>query len=207
MPISKYNIGSYENYTSEPSTTIDGGKTSAKVRFADEGVIFVKDKDDVKVVSGKTVTNWKTISDISVEGLYDKNNGTKYIAIGAINLGSKTAKTDTRVYGYVTGAISSGTEDHTDYLYFDVYTADGEKEVKVEDNSKSRQITRESFIAFDWADEEAKEIDSDGIVIKTTSKDATAIAAYVDGDSITYVVKNDENKYVEKTLDFAVITM
>ena len=202
-PISKYNIGSYENYTSEPSTTIDGGKTSAKVRFADEGVIFVKDKDDVKVVSGKTVTNWKTISDISVEGLYDKNNGTKYIAIGAINLGSKTAKTDTRVYGYVTGAISSGTEDHTDYLYFDVYTADGEKEVKVEDNSKSRQITRESFIAFDWADEEAKEIDSDGIVIKTTSKDATAIAAYVDGDSITYVVKNDENKYVEKTLDFA----
>ena len=203
-PISKNNIGSYDDYTSEDSTTIDDGKTTAKVRFADDGVIFVNDKDGVKVVSGKTVTNWKTIKDIKVEGLYDKNNGTKYIAIGAINLGSKTAKTDTRVYGYVTGAISTGTEDHTDYLYFNVYTADGEKEVKVESTAATKKIERESFIAFDWANEEAKEIDSDDIEIKTTSKDATAIAAYVDGDSITYIVKDAKtDKYVEKTLDFA----
>ena len=71
-PISKNNIGSYDDYTSEDSTTIDDGKTTAKVRFADDGVIFVNDKDGVKVVSGKTVTNWKTIKDIKVEGLYDK---------------------------------------------------------------------------------------------------------------------------------------
>ena len=203
-PISKYNIGSYDNYTTESKSQIKDGKTAANVRFADAGVIFVNDKDGVKVVSGKTVTSWKDITATTVEGLYDKNNGTKYIAIGAINLGDKTAKTDTRVYGYVTGAISTGTEDHTDYLYFNVYTADGEKEVKVESTAATKKIERESFIAFDWANEEAKEIDSDDIEIKTTSKDATAIAAYVDGDSITYIVKDAKtDKYVEKTLDFA----
>ena len=117
---------------------------------------------------------------------------------------ARLLKTDTRVYGYVTGAISTGTEDHTDYLYFNVYTADGEKEVKVESTAATKKIERESFIAFDWANEEAKEIDSDDIEIKTTSKDATAIAAYVDGDSITYIVKDAKtDKYVEKTLDFA----
>ena len=201
-PISANNIGSYDNYTTEPNSQIKDGKTAANVRFADDGVIFVNDKDGVKVVSGKTVTNWKTITATTVEGLYDKSNGTKYIAIGAIDLGKNaSAKTDTRVYGYVTGAISTGTEDNTDYLYFNLYTANGEMEVKVEDNSKSRKITRESFIAFDWADEAAKEMDSDDITIKTAQKDAVAITAFVNDDSITWF--DAATKKDAKALDFA----
>ena len=198
-PISANNIGSYDDYSKESSSQIKDGKTAANVRFADDGVIFVNDKDGVKVVSGKTVTNWKAITATTVEGLYDKSNGTKYIAIGAIDLGkSASAKTDTRVYGYVTGAISTGTEDNTDYLYFDLYTANGEMEVKVEDNSKSRQITRESFIAFDWADEAAKEMDSDDIIIKTAQNDAVAITAFVTDDSISWRTTTKDN-----TEDFA----
>jgi len=201
-PISANNIGSYEDYSTEDNSQIKDGKTAANVRFADDGVIFVNDKDGVKVVSGKTVTNWKTITATKVEGLFDKSNGTKYIAIGAIDLGkSASAKTDTRVYGYVTGAISTGTEDNTDYLYFDLYTANGEMEVKVEDNSKSRKITRESFIAFDWADEAAKEMDSDDIIIKTAQKDAVAITAFVNDDSITWF--DATTKTDAKALDFA----
>ena len=201
-PISANNIGSYEDYSTEDNSQIKDGKTAANVRFADDGVIFVNDKDGVKVVSGKTVTNWKTITATKVEGLFDKSNGTKYIAIGAIDLGkSASAKTDTRVYGYVTGAISTGTEDNTDYLYFDLYTANGEMEVKVEDNSKSRKITRESFIAFDWADEAAKEMDSDDITIKTAQKDAVAITAFVNDDSITWF--DAATKTDAKALDFA----
>ena len=201
-PISANNIGSYDDYTTEPNSQIKDGKTAANVRFADDGVIFVNDKDGVKVVSGKTVTNWKAITATTVEGLYDKNNGTKYIAIGAIDLGkSASAKTDTRVYGYVTGAISTGTEDNTDYLYFDLYTANGEMEVKVEDKGDAKNITRESFIAFDWADEATKEMDSDDITIKTAQKDAVAITAFVNDDSITWF--DAATKKDAKALDFA----
>jgi len=201
-PISANNIGSYEDYSTEDNSQIKDGKTAANVRFADAGVIFVNDKDGVKVVSGKTVTNWKAITATKVEGLFDKSNGTKYIAIGAIDLGKNaSAKIDTRVYGYVTGAISTGTEDHTDYLYFNLYTANGEMEVKVEDKGDAKKITRESFIAFDWADEAAKEMDSDGITIKTAQKDAVAITAFVNDDSITWF--DAATKKDAKALDFA----
>ena len=201
-PISANNIGSYENYSTESASEIKDGKTAANVRFADDGVIFVNDKDGVKVVSGKTVTNWKTITADKVEGLFDKSNGTKYIAIGAIDLGKDaSAKIDTRVYGYVTGAISTGTEDNTDYLYFNLYTANGEMEVKVEDKGDAKNITRESFIAFDWADEAAKEMDSDNITIKTAQNDAVAITAFVNDDSITWF--DATAKTDAKALDFA----
>ncbi|WP_318361339.1 S-layer homology domain-containing protein [uncultured Agathobaculum sp.] len=201
-PISANNIGSYDDYSTEDNSQIKDGKTAKNVRFADDGVIFVNDKDGVKVVSGKTVTNWKTITATKVEGLFDKSNGTKYIAIGAIDLGKNaSAKIDTRVYGYVTGAISTGTEDNTDYLYFDLYTADGEMEVKVEDKGSAKNIKRESFIAFDWADEDAKEMDSDDIVVKTTQNDAVAITAFVDDDSITWF--DAATKKDAAALDFA----
>ena len=199
-PISANNVGSYDGYVpGETTTTIDDGKTSAGVRFADDGVIFVNDKDGVKVVSGKTVTGWKTIKDIKVAGLYDKSNGTKYVAIGAIELGDKTAKTDTRVYGYVTSAISTGKEDNTNYLYFDMYTNDGTIEVKVEDKGDAKKIARESFIAFDWADEAAKEADSEGIEVKTAKANAVAITAFVADDSISWRTKGGK----DNTKDFA----
>ncbi len=175
------NKGSYDNYISETKTIIDE-KTSAGVRFADDAVIFVNDDDGVKVITGKTVTGWKAITAESVKGLADKSNGTKYIAIGAIDLGNLTAKTDAAVYGFITSDISNSKEDGTNYLNFTMWNGKEPVDVKVEDKVS---IAKYDFVSFDWADEEAKEADTNDFIVKDHT-DAVAITAFVDGDSITF---------------------
>ena len=181
------NIGSYDELVaSNGATTIKDGKTSEKYRFADDGVIFVNDKDGVKVVTGKAVSGWKEINVDSVIGLADETNGTMYIAVGAIELGNKTAKTDTRVYGFVTSDISSSKEDGTNYLNFTMWDGSESVDVKVEDTGAAENVAKYDFVAFDWADEDAKEADSDDFLTKNAADDAVAITAFVTDDSIAF---------------------
>ena len=192
------NKGSYDKYVTEassneqtPSVKIKDGKTEAnKYRFADDGVIFVHDKDGVKVITGKTVTNWKETTVTSVAGLADKTSGVYYIAVGAINMKSTTAKSDAAAYGFITSAISTSKEGSTTYNLFTMWDGTKSVDVKVDKNDVKVNLAKYSFVSFDWevepAGETAGEADGSSLIVKTAAANATAITAFVNNDSITF---------------------
>ena len=186
------NKGSYDKYVTETTGTIKikDGKTTGKARFADDGVIFVHDKDGVKVITGKTVTNWKETTVTSVAGLADKTSGVYYIAVGAINMKSTTAKSDAAAYGFITSAISTSKEGSTTYNLFTMWDGTKSVDVKVDKNDVKVNLAKYSFVSFDWevepAGETAGEADGTSLIVKTAAKNATAITAFVNNDSITF---------------------
>ena len=186
------NKGSYDKYVTETTGTIKikDGKTTGKARFADDGVIFVHDKDGVKVITGKTVTNWKETTVTSVAGLADKTSGVYYIAVGAINMQDKTAKSDASAYGFITSAISTSKEGSTTYNLFTMWDGTKSVDVKVDKNDVKVNLAKYSFVSFDWevepAGETAGEADGTSLIVKTAAKNATAITAFVNNDSITF---------------------
>ncbi|MBR2717653.1 MAG: hypothetical protein IKD79_07970, partial [Oscillospiraceae bacterium] len=193
--VSDNNKGSYDNYTAVAGQIKDG--KVAGNRFNADAVIFVKDNDGVKVVTGKTVTNWKAINANSVIGLADKSNGTNYYAIGAIDLGTQTAKTDARVYGFVTADNGISKEGSTEYRNFTMWDGTQNVEVKVENKSAVSALAKDRFVSFDWADQTTGEADKDDFIIVAASPvaayskgtdyaGAVAITAFVDGDSISF---------------------
>ena len=193
------NKGSYDKYVTESSVKIKDGKTTGSNRFADDGVIFVRDSDGVKVISGKAVSNWRETSVTSVAGLADKSNGVYYIAVGAIKM-TGTAKSDAAAYGFITSAISTTKEGGTTYNVFTMWDGTKSVDVKVDKNDVSGvSLAKYSFVSFDWevepADKTAGEADGSSLNVKTAAKDATAITAFVTDDSITF---SDG-----KSLDFA----
>ena len=185
------NKGSYDKYVNEsPNVTIKDGKTTAKTRFADDGVIFVHDKDGVKVVTGKTVTNWKATDVTSVAGLADKSNGVYYIAVGAINMQDATAKSDAAAYGFITSSISTAKEGSTTYYLFTMWDGTKSVDVKVDKADVKNAPVKYGFVSFDWEVEPAGkttgEADGSSLIVKTAEKDAVAITAFVTDDSITF---------------------
>ena len=185
------NKGSYDKYVTETTGTIKikDGKTTGKARFADDGVIFVHDKDGVKVITGKTVANWKETTVESVVGLADKTSGVYYIAVGAIKM-SDTAKSDAAAYGFITSDISSSKEGSTTYNLFTMWDGTKSVDVKVDKNYVKVNLAKYSFVSFDWevepAGETAGEADGTSLIVKTAKKNATAITAFVNNDSITF---------------------
>ncbi len=176
------------------TTKIDDGKVltdSATVaRFADDAVIFVHDKDGVKVVSGKTVNNWGETTVTSAVGLADKTNGVYYISIGAVEM-TGTAKDDANAYGFVLNAWNE-TIDGTKYTVFEMWDGQETAEVKVEGTSV---VAKYDFVSFDWKNQEAKEADKDEFDKKDANEtDAVAITAF-SKDDISF---SDDN-----TLEFA----
>ena len=189
------NIGSYDSYVNEATTTIDDGKTSKKARFADDGVIFVKDNDGVKVVKGKTVTAWSKTEGVGVYGAADKTNGTQYIAVGLIYMPSKTASSDARNYGFITSDVSTTKIANKEYLTFDMWNGtETVKDIIIEkQKAKDKGIVKYAFVAFNWSNEETKEASDSHFEVKTaanpnaaTAKDAVAITSFVTDDSITF---------------------
>ena len=206
--VSDNNKGSYDNYLNVAGQIKDG--KIAGNRFQSDGVIFVKDDDGMKVITGKTVTNWKQINALSVKGLADKSNGTSYFAIAAIDLGSGVAKTDARTYGFVTSYDGISKEDGTEYRNFTMWDGTQSVAVKVENKGVAATVNKDRFVAFDWADQSAGEADKDDFIV-VKAADATAyaagtnyaagvaITAFVEGDTITF--KDGANAVT--TLDFA----
>ena len=188
------NMGSYDKFLSTSSTTtttIKDGKVtvsdvSNKARFADDAVIFVNDKDGVKIVTGKTVNNWKETTVTGVYGLADKSSGVYYIAVGLIEM-TGTAKSDAAAYGFITSSISSSKEDGTTYYNFTMWNGTESVDVKVDsaDVNKSK-LVKYGFVSFDWEDEAAFEADGTSLKVKTATEDATAVTAFVTDDSIAF---------------------
>ena len=223
-PVYADNIGSYDEYISEVTTTgasakqvtIKDGKTTDRTRFADAGVIFVKDEDGVKVVTGKTVTNWKETDVAGVYGLADKSNGTYYISVGLVKMDG-TAKTDTAAYGFITSDISTTKADGTTYYTFDMWngtkTVEGVKVDKNDVNTSNTPV-KYGFVSFNWEDESTLEAAGDDFIVKTagttsggtvTADDADAITAFVTDDSITFQngTKIGDSETAQKSFDFA----
>ena len=195
------NVGSYDKFIDASSKYVDDGKAlSAKdgtlnARFADDAIFFVKDKDGVKLVSGKNVNKWSKTPVTSVEGLADKTNGVYYISIGAISMKDK-AKSDAKTYGFVLD-VNNQTIDNTDYIVFTMWDGTNTVEdIKVEDkdDAKKANIAKYSFVSFDWSNQEAKEADYSGFTAQTASENKVAITAF-SKDDITFTGAG--------TLDFA----
>ena len=205
-PVSANNIGSYDKYITETSSvTIKDGKTSERTRFADDGVVFVKDKDGVKVIKGKTVTNWKETSVSGVYGLADKSNGTYYVSVGLIRM-TGTAKSDAAVYGFITSGISTTKVDGTTYYNFDMWNGTKTIEgVKVDKNDvKGANVpVKYGFVSFNWENEEALEAAGDDFMVKKATA-AEAITAFVSDDSITFQSGvNEQGEAIVNSYDFA----
>ena len=188
------NMGSYDAYVNETSTIIKDGKTTAKVRFADDGVLFVKDKDGVKVVKGKTVTGWSKTEGVNVYGVADKSNGTKYVAVGLIYMPGNIASSDARNYGFITSDVSTTKIANKEYLTFDMWN--GTETVKdiIIEKQGAPSFAKYSFVAFNWSNEETKEASKTHFDVKTaattssttTVDDAVAITSFVSDESITF---------------------
>ena len=193
------NIGSYDALVTAATNAgikdgkavnnykVTGTNATTVARFADDAVIFVEDNDGVKVVSGKTVSNWKDTAVNKVVGLSDKSNGTQYIAVGVIRM-TGTAKTDARQYGFITSAISTSKEGSTNYLNFTMWNGTESVDVKVEKTTTlTSNLDKYDFVAFDWVDEANKEADKADFDIKDADDTtAVAITAFVTDDSISF---------------------
>ena len=191
------NVGSYDKFIgdskADASTYVDDGKALTKkdngtlnARFADDAILFVKDADGVKIVSGKNVNKWSKTPVTSVKGLADKTNGVYYISIGAISMDGK-AKSDAKTYGFVLD-VNNQTIDNTDYIVFTMWDGTNTVEdIKVEDkgDAKDANIAKYSFVSFDWSNQEAKEADYSDFTAKTASKNKVAITAF-SKDDITF---------------------
>ena len=144
----------------------------------------------MKVITGKTVTNWKETTVTSVAGLADKTSGVYYIAVGAINMQDKTAKSDASAYGFITSSISTSKEGSTTYKLFTMWDGTKSVDVKVDKDDVKVNLDKYNFVSFDWevepAGETAGEADGSSLIVKTAAANATAITAFVNNDSITF---------------------
>ena len=118
------NKGSFDEYfAADTATSIKDGKVvtdDATWRMADEGVIFVKTKDETKVLSGKQVKAWSDLSTgiKNVSALADKSSGYYYAKVGAINLGVKDVPgSSDSLYAYATSKVAEIDNDGTKYQF------------------------------------------------------------------------------------------
>ena len=131
-----------------------GSNKASTVRFADDAVVFVKDKDDVKVRTGKSVAAWKnheTAGYMSyICGLADKTSGNYYMGIGAVVLGADqkvTGNSDVK-YGMLVSDLSESKTDSTNYYNFTVWNGTKNVDVKVETKDAYKSFGKNTFIAY-----------------------------------------------------------
>ena len=201
--------GSYDEYVTtgaKASLTNKDGKfsgvtvgdsKSSTVRFSDDAVVFVKDKDDVKVRTGKSVAAWKnheTAGYMSyICGLADKTSGNYYMGIGAVVLGADqkvTGNSDVK-YGMLVSDLSESKTDSTNYYNFTVWNGTKNVDVKVETKDAYKSFGKNTFIAYT----EVETVDGvTEIEIENSYKDAQITTA---GNE----VKTVDNAVAIKSLD------
>ena len=207
--------GSYDEYVTtgeKASLTNKDGKFSGvtvgsskatTVRFSDDAVVFVKDKDDVKVRTGKSVAAWKnhdTAGYMSyICGLADKTSGNYYMGIGAVVLGADqkvTGNSDVK-YGMLVSDQSESKTDSTNYNNFTVWNGTKNVDVKVETKDAYKSFGKNTFIAYT----EVETVDGvTEIEIENSYKDAQITTA---GDEVKTVDKAVAIKSLDKdTISF-----
>ena len=180
-----------------------GSSKATTVRFSDDAVVFVKDKDDVKVRTGKSVAAWKnhdTAGYMSyICGLADKTSGNYYMGIGAVVLGADqkvTGNSDVK-YGMLVSDLSESKTDSTNYYNFTVWNGTKNVDVKVETKDAYKSFGKNTFIAYT----EVETVDGvTEIEIENSYKDAQITTA---GDEVKTVDKAVAIKSLDKdTISF-----
>lgn len=170
--------------------------------------VFVKDKDDVKVRTGKSVAAWKNHTTAgymkSICGVADKTSGNYYMGIGAIVLAADkkvTGSSDVK-YGMLVSDLSESKVDSTNYYNFTVWNGTENVDVKVEKDDSYKNFAKKTFIAYTevetvdgvteieiengYTDDQLSNADE----VKTVTN-AVAIKA-VDADTISFYGINDD---------------
>ena len=152
--------GSYDEYVTGGNTVSskDGkfsnvtisNSSATTVRFEDDAVVFVKDKDDVKVRTGKGVSSWDKVAGYytSLVGVADKSSGNYYIGIGAIVIPTKATGASDVKFGMLTSGLSESKMDSTNYYNFTIWNGTNSVDVKVEKDSKWASFDKKTFIGY-----------------------------------------------------------
>ena len=152
--------GSYDEYVTGGNTVSskDGkfsnvtisNSSATTVRFEDDAVVFVKDKDDVKVRTGKGVSSWDKVAGYytSLVGVADKSSGNYYIGIGAIVIPTKATGASDVKFGMLTSGLSESKMDFTNYYNFTIWNGTNSVDVKVEKDSKWASFDKKTFIGY-----------------------------------------------------------
>ena len=108
------NLAGYDAYGTHTSTSVSNStftgtdysnKRVDNTLIADDAVLFVVAKTEIKVISGKTARDWANTVNVKNVGLLTKeSNGINYVKVGAlINNGDKVANADgDKFYAYLT---------------------------------------------------------------------------------------------------------
>ena len=202
------NIGSFDKFVGvTASSQIKDGKTSANDRFDNDAVIFVREKNDVKVVKGSDIANWNTLPITKLEGVADATKGVNYFSIGAFDT-SNSIKSSAANYGYITSDVGNKVIDNNRYYSFTMWDGTNSVPVIVKQSVVQTPV-KYGFISFNWKDEASGEADTDGFICKTASADGAAITALVPNESATFSYKQwymdgSTKTFVDNTtIDFA----
>ncbi|MEE0154216.1 MAG: S-layer homology domain-containing protein [Agathobaculum butyriciproducens] len=194
-----------------------GNNKASTVRFSDDAVVFVKDKDDVKVLTGKSVAAWKnheTAGYMSyICGLADKTSGNYYMGIGAVVLGADqkvTGNSDVK-YGMLVSDLSESKTDSTNYYNFTVWNGTENVDVKVEQDDAYKTFGKNTFIAYTevetvdgvteieiengYKDAQLKDKDTTKTFDEVKTVDNAVAVKSLDKDTISFYGVNDGKEY------------
>ena len=167
--------------------TIDS-KTGKTMRFADTAAIFVVpgNGDDAKVITGKALGTWKSITSITGASSYlygKKDGGIVYANLGVIVMGNQSAAPSSGdvQYGFVT-ADSAVVKEGDDY-YVSMTIWNGTSEVTVK---------ADSYYEYNGSDFTAKaDVDEDTNVKNYTSNSTSYTVAFAKQTPISYKTTGD----------------
>ncbi len=161
----------------------DGKSTIGGNYIADDAVVFVKDGNDYKVITGAKLA--KITGSVTVNNAYaDKNDSTGYTTVALASVVANVTSDDL-MYGYVVSDVETvKNADGDKVLSFTIF--DGEKDIPVltvkEDANKS--IEKGNVVQY-TEDDGAIDIDK----VYVIENNAGAIAKYNGSDEITFVAE------------------
>ena len=158
----------------------------------EDATVFVRYKtDSFKVITGKTLRDWKESSVFTSSVLADQSNGVNYAKVVYVDLGDDSIKGGSDVnYGYVFEATQSTDADETDYHVYQIWNGSEELEVWTEDGDT---VVRGNVIKYslDGTVEGHTQINIDA-VYNNSNKTATGV-----------VLNGDYNSELDGTAYFA----
>ena len=182
--------GKFSNVTVKDE---NNNTVASTTRFEDDAVVFVKDKDDVKVRTGAGVSSWDKAAGYytSLCGVADKSSGNYYIGIGAVVIPTKATGASDVKFGMLTSNLSKTKDDSTDYYNFTIWNGTESVEVKAEDDGQCTGFKKNVFIAYTEVGADAngvmeieieenytdQQIATAGYEVKTVAN-AVAVASY-----------------------------
>lgn len=135
----------YDKYTTESFTS--SSNTIDSKKFADDAVVFVKANKEIKVITGKTVRDWSSVSATNKGALIGETNSISYIKVAALTVTNDKVPgaTGDYLYGYVTGDAYETTQDGDTVYKFNIWDGSADKTLVSKDS-----VTVEAGVAVEY---------------------------------------------------------